>query len=276
MRCLAGLVGGIALTFFAAVPAMAGGGPVAADDSVAADNKVAHIDVLANDTASGGTLDTSTLSIVSAPSSGEATVIASGSPKVKYTAAGSAAMVDTFRYEICDTAGACATATVTVNFGGEPVATTTTTTIVAITTPAPPPEVTPTAPAPDPIVAPVAEPPASTGTTAAPESAPVTTIAPSAPTPNIHALGELTIASGATLAAGTTIGEARGVRVGEDVAYLGRTGLDTLALVATPALMLSGVVGFLMIGLPQNALSSAFGFLVAWRRGKKAPRSREA
>ena len=71
------------------------------------------------------------------------------------------------------------------------------------------------------------------------------------------------------LTAGTAIGEPRGIRLGEDVAYLGRSGMDTLALVATPALMVSGIVGFLMIGLPQNTLGSALGFLAAFRRKKK-------
>ncbi len=70
--------------------------------------------------------------------------------------------------------------------------------------------------------------------------------------PKVHVLAEMTLGSHDMLTAATAIGEPRGIRLGEDVAYLGRSGLDTLALVATPALMVSGVVGFLMIGLPAK------------------------
>jgi hypothetical protein len=90
-------------------------------------------------------------------------------------------------------------------------------------------------------------------------------------TPRVHALGEMTLD---TFEAGvrTTIGIPSGVRLGEDVAYLGKSSLDTLALIASPTLMVSGVVGFLMIGLPQNAAGSAIGFLTGfWRKRKQTP-----
>ncbi len=76
----------------------------------------------------------------------------------------------------------------------------------------------------------------------------------------------MTLGSQELLTAGATIGEARGIRLGEDVAYLGRSGLDTIALVATPALMVSGIIGFLMIGLPQNVMASVLGLLAGFRR----------
>ena len=282
MRSLGIVLAGAALSFFAAVPAFAaGGGLSAVDDSVVAEKKVIHIDVLANDSAGGAKIDTATLRIASAPSSGEAVVIASGSPKVKYTSAGAEAQVDTFTYAICDGDGVCARATVTVNFLGEIV--TTTTTISSTTTSPPPTDTLPTVPAPATTV------PVAPATTVAVEPAAATTIAQTnptspattlplalmpttttAPAANVHALAELALGSDEPRAVGTTLGEARGVKLDEDVAYLGRSGLDTLALVATPALMVSGFVGFLMIGLPQNAFGVLFGAL-AGRRRKKEP-----
>jgi hypothetical protein len=276
-----------------ALPALATGGPNVVDDYVDTDNKVSHIDVLANDVAGGASLDRDTLRIASNPSQGDAIVIASGSPRIKYTAFGTDPVVDTFTYEICDSDGLCAAATVTVNFAGEVLTTTTTTapstttttssvastttstdpttsTTVATDTTSPD-RVDPPAPAPvsqDPT--PVVDSPAQP---ASPQT-PIVADSPSSPTvalattftPKVHTLGEMTLGSQELLTAGATIGEARGIRLDEDVAYLGRSGLDTIALVATPALMVSGIIGFLMIGLPQNAIASVLGLIAGFRR----------
>ena len=277
MRSLGIVLGGAALSFLAAVPAFAAGGPTAVDDSVEGEKTVIHIDVLANDSSGGANIDTSTLRIASDPSRGEAVVIASGSPKVKYTAAGSQAQLDSFTYSICDSDGVCSSATVMVNFLGEIPATTTT---VGPTTTLPPPVVTvPPPPAPTATVPTQPSVPERATTTTAqispasppatsPVAAPPTTT--TAPAAGVHALGELALGSNDRRAAGTTLGEARGVKLDEDVAYLGRSGLDTLALVATPALMVSGIVGFLMIGLPQNAFGLLFGVLAGRRRKEKS------
>ena len=255
---------------FTAGPALASGPSQAIDDYVDTANKVVHIDVLANDTTSG----ISTLQIATGPSNGEAVVLANGSPKIKYTSFATDASVDTFRYELCDDSGSCTTATVTVGFG-PPVATTTT--VVPTTTIAP--VVTPISPITDTTAAPSTPPAPETGeeqvdvpdpttTTLSPEPSSLLVLA--SPTPaKVHVLAETTLGSHDMLTAGTVIGERRGIRLGEDVAYLGRSGMDTLALVATPALMVSGIVGFLMIGLPQNGFGTALGFLAAFRRKKR-------
>ena len=275
MKSLSGLLGGVALICFTASPALASGPSQAVDDYVDTANKVVHIDVLANDTTSG----TSTLRIATGPSNGEAVVLADGSPKIKYTSFATDDSVDTFRYELCDESASCTTATVTVDFG-PPLATTTTTaptttsaptatSAVPVTTPASPTTVATAAPStpPAPEIVDVPDP---TTTTISPEHSSLLVLAtPSAATPKVHVLAETTLGSHDLLTAGTAIGEPRGIRLGEDVAYLGRSGMDTLALVATPALMVSGIVGFLMIGLPQNTLGSALGFLAAFRRKKK-------
>ena len=294
MRSLGIVLGGAALSFFAAVPAFAAaGGPSPVDDSVVAEQKVVHIDVLANDSAGDANIDTATLRIASAPSRGDAVVLASGSPKVKYTAAGSEAEVDTFTYEICDGDGLCASATVIVNFLGEAPTTTTTigpttttltptTTTISPTTLPSPIDTVPVAPAPATTV-PVEpdSPPTTTTVRPTPTSPaptfPVATPATitAAPDANVHALAELALGSNDRQPVGTTLGEARGVKLDEDVAYLGRSGLDTLALVATPALMVSGFVGFLMIGLPQNAFGLLFGVLTGRRRKKKSGAKRK-
>jgi hypothetical protein len=286
MKRLTRFLGAVALVCLMAGPALASEPSQAVDDYVDTANKVTHIDVLANDTTSGAT----TLRISNGPSNGEAVVIANGSPKIKYTTYATGPSIDTFGYELCDESGSCSTATVTVGYG-QAVPATTTTTPSSTTTSAPSattttsaaPVTTPTPPTTDTTAAP-SNPPApepSTGeeqvdlpdpttTTISPEPSSLMVLAtPTAATPKVHVLAETTLGSHDRLTAGIAIGEPRGVRLGEDVAYLGRSGMDTLALVATPALMVSGIVGFLMIGLPQNALGSALGFLAAFRRRKK-------
>ena len=278
MKQLTRFLGGVAIVCFMAGPALASGPSQAVDDYLDTANKVTHIDVLANDTTWG----TSTLRIANGPSNGEAVVIANGSPKIKYTTYATGSSTDTFRYELCDESGSCTTATVTVGFG-PPVPATTTTSPTTTTTTSAAPVTTPTSPTTDttavPSTPPALEPsaegehvdvPEPTTTTLPPEPSSLLVLAtPTAATPKVHVLAETTLGSHDMLTAGTAIGEPRGVRLGEDVAYLGRSGMDTLALVATPALMVSGIVGFLMIGLPQNALGSAAGFLAVFRRRKR-------
>ena len=273
MKPLTGFLGGVVLVCCLAAPALASGPSQAVDDYVETVNRVTHIDVLANDTTAG----TPILRIATGPSNGEAVVLASGSPKIKYTSYAADAGVDTFRYELCDQSGSCSTATVTVGFAPPVTTTTTGPTTTTATTPI----TTPTTPTTDTTAGPSTTPappageepvggPDPTTTTLLPEpSSPQVLATPTAATPKVHVLAETTLGSHDMLTAGTALGEPRGVRLGEDVAYLGRSGIDTLALVATPALMVSGIVGFLMIGLPQNVLGSALGFLAVFRRRKK-------
>ena len=98
----------------------------------------------------------------------------------------------------------------------------------------------------------------------------VATTLPVSTTLPFDPLAALAVGSGTpTAAAGTTVGEPHEIDIAEDVGFLGRTGTDTLKLVAVPAVMVSGIVGFLLVGLPQNALGGLLGFLVAKRRGDK-------
>jgi hypothetical protein len=288
MKPLARLLGGVALVFSMAAPALASGPSQAVDDYLDTVSKVTHIDVLANDTTSGAP----TLRIATGPSNGEAVVIANGSPKIKYSSYATGPSVDSFIYELCDESGACSTATVTVGYGPAvptttttgptstssttiPTATSPTTTSAPVTTPTTPTTdttavpATPAAPEPSAGEGHVDVPDPTTATLLPELSSPLVWATPTAAEPKVHLLAETTLGSQDLLTAGTTIGEPRRIRLGEDVAYLGRSGVDTLALVARPALMVSGIVGFLMIGLPQNALGSALGFLAAFRRRKK-------
>jgi hypothetical protein len=280
MTRLAGVMAALFVVCLA-LPALATGGPSVVDDYVDTDNKVSHIDVLANDAAGGASLDPDTLRIASNPAQGEAIVIASGSPRIKYTAFGTDPAVDTFTYEICDADGLCAAGTVTVNFAGDGLVTTTTTSPSSTTT-----STTSTTVTPSTTTSEVVSPPAPESGDPSPEVDPAAQpISPQTPvaedfpnsstmaqvttlTAKVHPLGEMTLGSQELLTAGATIGEARGIRLGEDVAYLGRSGLDTIALMATPALMVSGIVGFLMIGLPQNVIGSILGLFAGLRRRK--------
>jgi hypothetical protein len=263
MKRIVQFLGCIALVLSAGIPAVAQEAtpPNAVDDQAETDGKTIHIYVLQNDSAPGGSLDPSTLTIVLAPTRGEAVVIAQGSPKIKYAAIGTEAGVDSFRYQICDSAGSCATATVTVtiSLNGTTTTSTTTTTITTTSTTLPPA---------------VEQPPSggsdSAGTSVTTESTTSTVPASNDPAPRVHPLGEMMLGSHEVIvAAGTTIGEPRGFQFEEDIRYLGRSGRDTLKLIAVPTLMVSGIVGFLMIGLPQNAFAAVLGFLFGLGRRKK-------
>ena len=255
MRRAAILVGVIAVLLGTALSAAAETAPLAVDDWAETDGKTVQIQVLANDS---GDFDPSTLFLVTEPTQGMASVIATGSPKVKYTPTGSGP--DTFQYSICNSAGACSTATITVNI----VSVATTTTAAVTTTSAAPTPTTTTSPV-------VTSPPITAPTPTIGTTPPVTTL-PSSVSTTIppDPLAALAVGSGTPIAAaGTTVGEPHEIDIAKDVRFLGRSGADTLKLVAVPAVMVSGIVGFLLVGLPQNALGGLLGFLVAKRRRDK-------
>jgi hypothetical protein len=89
--------------------------PVAGNDSASSQNDAAvTIDVLANDSEPGGTIDTTSVQIVSGPAHGTATVTASGS--VVYTPVTGFAGSDSFTYSVKDLQGALSNvASVTVS-----------------------------------------------------------------------------------------------------------------------------------------------------------------
>jgi ELWxxDGT repeat protein len=89
--------------------------PVAGNDSASSQNDAAvTIDVLANDSESGGTVDTTSVQIVSKPAHGSVSVTAPGS--VVYTPVAGFAGSDSFTYSVKDLQGALSNvATVTVS-----------------------------------------------------------------------------------------------------------------------------------------------------------------
>jgi Bacterial Ig domain len=254
------LFGAIAALLGTALSAAAETAPLAVDDWAETDGKTVQIYVLANDS---GDFDPYTLTLVSEPAQGNAAVIATGAPRIKYSASGSG--TDTFQYSVCSSAGTCSTATVTVNIG---VVVATTTSVLTTTTVAPtqPPTTTTTlviAAPPTTATTPVSTAPVPTSTTPSSLSA-VSTTPPPDPLANLAVASDFPLA-----AAGTAVGEPHRIDVIKDVRFLGRSGADTLKLVAVPAVMVSGIVGFLLVGLPQNALGGLLGFLVAKRRADK-------
>ena len=247
------LGGALAVLLGIGLTASAQSAPVVVDDWAETDGKTVQIYVLANDS---GDIDPSTLVLLTQPTIGSATVIASGSPKIKYSGDGSG--TDTFQYSVCSSSGACATATVTVNL----VSSATTTTAAATTSTTATTTAAPLTSAPVPRPSPTS-PPVTTASpaTTAPPAAPTTP-----PTAPVDPLAALEVGAGPALAAGTMVGEPHEIDIAKDVLFLGRIGADTLKLVAVPAVMVSGIVGFLLVGLPQNALGGLLGFLVAKRR----------
>lgn len=247
------LGGALAVLLGIGLSASAQSAPVVVDDWAETDGKTVQIYVLANDS---GDIDPSTLVLLSQPTMGSATVIASGSPKIKYSGDGSG--TDTFQYSVCSSSGACATATVTVNLVSSATTTTAaaTTSTTVTTTGSPSASASVLTPSPtSPLVT------TSSPATTAPRAAP--TITATAP---VDPLAALAVGAGPALAAGTMVGEPHEIDIAKDVLFLGRIGADTLKLVAVPAVMVSGIVGFLLVGLPQNALGGLLGFLVAKRR----------
>ncbi len=85
---------------------------VAIDDVVATEKRHVRIDVTANDIPGSGTLDLSTLRVVEPPTVGRYRVRRDG--RIEYRAPRGFDGIVTFVYEICDTAGDCDTATVTI------------------------------------------------------------------------------------------------------------------------------------------------------------------
>ena len=71
-----------------------------------------RIDVLANDVAGSGSFDLATLRVVDGPDVGEYRIRRDG--RIDYRAPRGFDGVVVFTYEICDTAGDCDTATVTI------------------------------------------------------------------------------------------------------------------------------------------------------------------
>ena len=256
------MLGAIVALLGTGISASAETAPIAVNDRAETDGKTLQIYVLANDS---GDIDPSTLVLVTQPTQGSASVIATGSPKIKYSPTGSG--TDTFQYAVCNSSGACSTASVTVELSA---VTTTTEAAATTTTLGATPATTVTSPVPPTLPSSVTSTPPTTLTVTPSSLTPPTTVPPSAPTNSgaqIDPFLALTVSSGQVLAAaGTLVGEPYEIDIAEDVRFLGRSGVDTLKLVAVPAVMVSGIIGFLLVGLPQNALGGLLGFLVAKRR----------
>ncbi len=94
--------------------------PVATDDSASvSENGSAVVDVLANDTDPDGDLDPTTVTIVAGPSHGTVTVDPT-SGRITYTPDRDYHGTDAFTYQVCDAAGSCATALVSVTIVAVP------------------------------------------------------------------------------------------------------------------------------------------------------------
>jgi len=88
--------------------------PVATDDTANTnEDTTITIDVAANDNDVDGNLDPSTAAVISGPSHG--TAVGNSDDTITYTPNPNYFGSDSFTYEICDTEGACDTATVTIN-----------------------------------------------------------------------------------------------------------------------------------------------------------------
>ncbi len=95
--------------------------PVAVDDTSATKKETAvTIDVLANDSDPDGNLDPATVEVTQNP--GHGTVTFNSAHRAVYTPAAGYVGTDTFKYKVCDTAGLCddATVTVTINETNQP------------------------------------------------------------------------------------------------------------------------------------------------------------
>ncbi|HMC52057.1 MAG TPA: Ig-like domain-containing protein [Acidimicrobiales bacterium] len=87
--------------------------PVAlADTAFTVVSRPVSVPVLANDGGGTGTIDPTTLTVVSPPANGSATV--NPDHTITYTGANSWHGGDAFTYQVCDVGGACGTAAVTV------------------------------------------------------------------------------------------------------------------------------------------------------------------
>jgi hypothetical protein len=71
-----------------------------------------NIPVLANDSDAGGSLDTASLSVISAPSNGSTSILSGG--RIRYTPSPGFSGTDGFVYQICNSLGACGQASVSV------------------------------------------------------------------------------------------------------------------------------------------------------------------
>lgn len=87
--------------------------PTAVDDSVTTNEETpVTFDVLANDSDVDGNLNPGSVTVVSGPSNGA--LVHNGAGSFTYTPAANFSGVDSFVYEVCDTEGVCASATVTI------------------------------------------------------------------------------------------------------------------------------------------------------------------
>ncbi len=92
---------------------------VVADSASTSSGTSVDVDVLANDVANGGSLDSSSLSVTVAPAHGTATVVGG---QLRYAPAPGYSGTDTLTYRVCNTLGVCGTATVTITVTAPPVA----------------------------------------------------------------------------------------------------------------------------------------------------------
>jgi len=87
--------------------------PTAVDDSVTTNEETpVTFDVLTNDSDVDGNLNPASVTVVSSPSNGA--LVHNGNGSFTYTPAAGFSGVDSFVYEVCDTEGLCASATVTI------------------------------------------------------------------------------------------------------------------------------------------------------------------
>jgi len=93
--------------------------PVANDDPATTPaNTAAIIDVVANDTDVDGNLDPTSVTVAAPPTNGAA--VSNGDGTVTYTPGLDFVGTDTFVYQVCDTASACDSATVTITVASDP------------------------------------------------------------------------------------------------------------------------------------------------------------
>jgi len=97
--------------------------PIANDDSMMTQRDTdTNIDILENDFDSDGSIDPSSVTIVTSPNNGNITNVNSLNGSVMYHPASGFTGTDTFTYQVCDNDGLCDTATVTIGVTPPPLA----------------------------------------------------------------------------------------------------------------------------------------------------------
>lgn len=238
-------------TLLIATPAFAASGPLAVDDQAEAGSDTVQIYVLDNDSDPDGDLDPTSIALITEPAKGNATVIATGKPRVKYTKRPGEAGEDHFTYQVCDTTDRCATATVTVTILGT--ATTTSTTTTTTTTTLGTDTTSPT----------VSSTTSPTRITASPT--PVTQTTTTAP--RTDAAGQAVLSSPTTDTA--RFGNTQSLGLAAAMATLWENGAETVRIAAVPAVMGAGIAGFLASGLPKDLVASILGWLAGRRRRQR-------